>query len=94
MTEYTVGEARTIYAEFTDSSGDPVNPTVTLSIRDPADDVTTPVPSNPETGRFEHLLTFDLPGIWYVEWLGVTAEGSKICTENYCVVESSVLVST
>lgn len=94
MTKYIVGETRTLYSLWTDSDGNPINPTVELTIRDPENAITTPAPTNPSVGRFEHELTFDLAGMWYVSWSGTTSEGTRICEEAYCVIESSVLVSS
>lgn len=81
MTIYTVGESRTLWSEWTDSTGTPLNPVVTLTVLDPDGTVTTPIPSNPVVGRFEHVQTFDVVGIWYVEWMGETVEGVRVCNE-------------
>ena len=91
---YIVGETRTARSIWTDSDGEPVDPLVTLTVRDPADIVSTPTVTNPSEGTFEADLDLDLPGIWYGEWSGTTSEGTKICTFEVCVVPSSVLVSS
>ena len=89
-----VGTSRTLRSVWTDSAGDPVNPTVTLTVRDPDNDVTTPAVLNPETGTFTSVVVFDVVGIWYYEWEGVTAEGTTFCEGSVCIVQSSVLVSS
>ena len=89
-----VGSSRTLRSVWTDSDGAPVDPAVTLTIRDPSDVVTTPVVDNPETGTFTALVLFDETGIWYFEWVGETSEGTTICEGSVCVVASSVLVSS
>jgi hypothetical protein len=94
VSNITLGSSRTLRSVWTDSSGDPVNPTVTLTIRDPSDTITTPVVANPDTGTFTSVVLFDEVGIWYYEWVGETAEGTTICEGSVCIVPSSVLVSS
>lgn len=90
------GSAKTLRSVWTDSAGEPVNPAVTLTVRDPDDTLTTPALSNPESGTFQTTdpVTFDLPGIWYWEFVGETAEGTKVCEGSVCVVPSKVLVNS
>ena len=94
MTTITVGSSRTLRRVWTDSDGAPVDPAVTLTVRDPSDIITTPAVLNPVTGTFTSLVEFDEVGIWYYEWLGETAEGVAICEGSVCVVASSVLVNS
>lgn len=90
------GTAKTLRSVWTDNAGDPVNPAVTLTVRDPDDNLTNPGLSNPETGTFETSdpVTFDVVGIWYWEFVGTTAEGTKVCDGSVCIVPSKVLVSS
>ena len=90
----TVGSTKTLRSVWTDSDGLPVDPTVTLTVRDPDDNITTPTPDNPETGTFTSPVTFDVAGIWYYEWEGTTVEGTTICEGFACIIPSSVLVSS
>lgn len=90
------GSAKTLRSVWTDSAGDPVDPAVELTVRDPDDVVTNPPLSNPEVGTHETTdpVTFDVPGIWYWEFVGVTAEGTKVCEGSVCIIPSKVLVSS
>lgn len=91
---YVVGSTVTARSRWTDSDGVAVDPTVVLTIRDPDDNVTTPVVANPTTGTFTAPVPLDVVGIYYGEWEGTTAEGTMICQFTVCVVESTVLVSS
>jgi hypothetical protein len=94
MDNLPIGSSKTLRSVWTDTAGDSIDPTITLTIRDPSDIVTTPVPLNPTVGTFTHLLEFDEAGIWYWEWIGETAEGTKVCEGSVCVTPSRVLVSS
>jgi hypothetical protein len=88
----TIGEARLLRSTWRDVDGNLVNPTVTLEVRDPSDNITTPVLLNPSLGVFEALVAFDEIGDWYWEWTGTTSQGTKICRGSACVVDSWMTV--
>lgn len=90
------GTAKTIRSVWTGSDGLPVDPTVELTVRDPDDNLTTPALLNPEVGTFQTTdpFTFDIPGFWYWEFVGTTAEGTKVCEGFVCVTPSKVLVGS
>lgn len=86
-----VGATVTLQATFRDINGDLVDPVVTLTIRDPLGAVTTPVPTNPSTGVFQHELDLDLAGVWRWRWEGVSTEGTIVCEDLICA-DASVFV--
>jgi hypothetical protein len=94
MADPIVGSTKTLRSVWTDSDGAPINPVVVLTVKDPADNVTTPAVLNPSVGTFTSQVTFDLEGFWYYEWEGTTSEGTTICSGHVCVYPSSVLVSS
>ena len=71
---WDVGDAATIYAEFTDALGNPTNATVAVSIKKP-DGTMMAAPSiaNPATGRYEAVVLIDQPGTWNFRWVATGA---------------------
>lgn len=79
------GSSRILQALFTDENGNPVDPDVTLHIRDPLGTITSPTPDNPAVGTYEYELDLDLAGWWDWEYQGSSVEGSESCSGKICV---------
>lgn len=91
----TVGETRVISVTFRLTDGTLVDPSnVLLTVRAPDGTETTPAPSNPSVGVYEHELTFDEAGIWRWRWSGETTEGTVAVECSECILASSVLVAS
>jgi len=84
MSNPVQGSSRIIQALFT-AAGVPVDPDVTLFIRDPLGVVTSPTPDNPEVGTYEHELVLDLAGWYDWEFQGTSVEGVEVCSGKICV---------
>lgn len=83
-----VNNARTITAAFTNNAGINTNPTtVTFKLKDPTGVVTTPAPTNPQTGVYAATVYFDIAGTWEYGWL--TDEPYGLNFEDYVEVADS-----
>ena len=92
MNSPIIGQTVVLQATFKDIAGVLVDPSsVTLTIEDPSGDETTPVPTNPSVGVYQHPLDLDEVGDWDYRWEGDTTEGTAVCEGRVCVVSSSVL---
>ena len=70
------------------TTGELVNGTVVLTIRDPDGDESVEVPTNPSTGIYQYLLPLDAEGWFYAIW-SVTVAGlttiavCQVCADEY-----------
>ncbi len=84
---YDIGDATTLYVDFTDADGVATNPTaVTLTITLP--DATTVTKTtvqltNPSVGRWEYVYTFTLAGNYVVNWAGTGAIVTAVTRRYY-----------
>src|SRR5262245_29415242 len=71
MQHLDVGESRVLSVTFANEDGDATDPTtVTLTIVAPDGTTTTPVPTHPGVGVYEHLLDPDQSGPWQYDFAG------------------------
>lgn len=88
---YTTGQTVTLKATFRDIAEALIDPsTVDLTIEDPDGNLTTPTPTNPSTGVYEHQLTLTIEGNWDYRYEGTTSEGTTVCEGRVCAVASGV----
>lgn len=91
MTTPIVGQSVILQATFTDTDGELTNPSsVDLTIEAPDGTITTPAPTNPSTGVFQHQLDLDKAGDWDYRWEGSTSEGTAVCEGRICALESGI----
>lgn len=92
MSTPIVGQSVVLQATFTDTDGNLVDPSsVTLTIEAPDGTTTTPVPTNPSVGVYQHTLDLDEAGDFDYRWEGDTTEGTAVCEGRVCAVASSVI---
>lgn len=91
MSDPIIGSTVTIQATFKDINGALVDPVVTLTVNDPSGDVTTPAPTNPSVGVYQHELDLNEAGIWKWRWEGDSTEGNVVCESSICVSPSAVM---
>lgn len=86
-----VGQTVILQATFKDTDGGNVDPSsVDLTIEDPDGNITTPTPSNPEVGVYEHQLDLDTDGDWDYRFEGTTSEGTAVCEGRVCAIASGI----
>ena len=93
MMDYIQGQTIWPYALFTDISGAPVDPTVTIILQDPDGTTSNPVALNPEVGKWNFELTLTDVGIYRWEFHGDTSEGTTVCSGQACATPSLMMVS-
>ena len=87
-----VGQTVILQATFTDIAGVLVDPSsVTLTIEAPDGTITTPVPTNPSVGVYQHPLDLDESGDFDYRWEGDTTEGTAVCEGRVCAIASGVI---
>lgn len=93
MSEPLVGSTVLIQITVTDPvTGDLAAAMVDLVVQAPDGTETSPVPTNPSVGVYEHYLTLTQEGWWYAIW---TATSGEYVTVKECSVcaSASALVS-
>jgi hypothetical protein len=87
MSDPLVGSTVLIQITVTDPvTGDPAAATVDLVIQAPDGTETTPVPTNPSVGVYQHYLALDAAGWWTAYW---TATSGEYVTVKECSVCAS-----
>lgn len=93
MSNPLVGSTVLIQITVTDpTTGELAAATVDLVIQAPDGTETSPAPTNPSVGVYQHFLTLDQEGWWYAVW---TATSGSYVTVKECSVcaSPSALVS-
>lgn len=83
------GTTVTAKVTYTDlSSGNPANPAggVTVKVRDPAGNVTTPAPLNPSVGVYEVDVDGATEGTWYVRF--TASNPNKVDTITFDIYQT------
>lgn len=85
---YDIGDATTLYVDFTNTVGVATNPTaVTLTVTLPDETTVTKTTgqlTNPSTGRWEYVYAFTMAGNHTVQWAG-TGAVVAVATRRYYV---------
>lgn len=86
-----VGQTVILQAVFTDTSGNNVDPSsVDLTIEAPDGTLSSPAPTNPSVGVYQHQLDLTEDGDWDWRWEGTTSEGTAVCEGRVCAIASGV----
>lgn len=92
MSNPLVGSTVLIYITVTDPlTGDPAAATVDLTIISPAGVETTPTPTNPSTGVYEHFLTLTEEGDWWAVWEATSGDYTTVKECSVCAVDSALV---
>lgn len=84
-----VGTTVIATATFRDTAGVLVDPsTVVLTVTEPDATTTTPAPTNPSVGVYQHAQDTDQAGNWWFTWVGTTTEGDAVTECVICLTES------
>lgn len=78
MILYDVGDTTTLRTTAFDADGDGIAPdSITLTLTEPDGTVSTPVPTNPSVGDYQHDQLLDMGGVWRYRWV-TTGDNAQV----------------
>jgi hypothetical protein len=88
--QYYEGDTAILRVTVRDTDGELTPATVTLTVEDPDNTITTPAVSNPSIGVYQADVHLTLPGWWSYRWEATTTEGTKVCEGRVCPCATSL----